>query len=161
MAICKYILVAVSKLKTGLKFVKVYGEWSDILMQRKELDIKSIGQRIREERKKFQLSQEKLAEIIGISDYYIGQLERGERQMSLPVMVSMANALHISLDYLIFGDDNLVNIDNIKESKALYTILDTNTTHEEIWQLLQKCSPKELELFKEIIATILPYINKK
>ncbi|HCJ56810.1 MAG TPA: XRE family transcriptional regulator, partial [Clostridiaceae bacterium] len=48
-----------------------------------EVDNKGIGERIRKEREKLALTREKLAEIIDLSPLYIGQLERGERQMSL------------------------------------------------------------------------------
>ena len=68
-----------------------------------KIDNIAIGKRIREEREKLELSREEFAEIVELSDYYIGQLERGERQMSLPVLVNIADCLHISLDYLIFG----------------------------------------------------------
>lgn len=121
-----------------------------------EIDNKAIGQRIREERNRFELSREEFAEILGLSDYYIGQLERGERQMSLPVLVKVANCLHLSLDYLIFGKANDGYIHD-----ASYTRDISNPYHphkdEEIEELLKKCSPKELVLIKKIVKTILPY----
>jgi transcriptional regulator with XRE-family HTH domain len=122
-----------------------------------EIDNKAIGQRIREEREKLQLSREEFAEIIGLSDYYIGQLERGERQMSLPVLVKIVNCLHVSLDYLIFGETapNLY----VYDAPNLYDTCGRNKEGE-INRLLNKCSPKELELVKKLIKTILPYVRK-
>lgn len=117
-----------------------------------ELDNKAIGQRIREERIKFGLSQEKFAEIVGLSHYYIGQLERGERQMSLPTLVEIANCLHISLDYLVFGKNIYV-----KENDEIYN----SNINIDIVELMNKCSNNELELFKEIMKTVLPYIKLK
>ena len=38
-----------------------------------------LGRRIREERQKLNLTQEKLSESINVSTTYIGQIERGER----------------------------------------------------------------------------------
>ncbi|MDO9534997.1 MAG: helix-turn-helix transcriptional regulator [Bacillota bacterium] len=122
-----------------------------------EIDNKAIGQRIREERKKLQLSQEGFAEIIGLSDYYIGQLERGERQMSLPVMVNIGNCLHVSLDYLIFG--KIAQNIYVYDATDIYGTSGRNTDRE-IKFLLDKCSPKELELVKKLIKTILPYVSK-
>ena len=61
-----------------------------------DIDHRIIGQRIREERENLELSREEFAEIIGLSDYYVGQLERGERQMSLPASVKIATCLHVS-----------------------------------------------------------------
>lgn len=123
-----------------------------------EINNTAIGQRIREERKKLGLSREEFAEIIELSDYYVGQLERGERQMSLPVLVKISNCLHISLDYLIFGK-NPYNAYYIHDSHDSYNTFDRNK-NTEIDNLLNKCSPKELELIKKLIKTILPYMNK-
>jgi len=121
-----------------------------------EIDNKAIGQRIREERQKLQLSRERFAEIIGLSDYYIGQLERGERQMSLPVLVKISKFLRVSLDYLIFG--KAAQSFYIFEASEIY---DTSGFKEgkEINSLLKRCSPKELELIKKLIQIILQYIR--
>jgi len=123
-----------------------------------EIDNKAIGQKIRKEREKLRLSREEFAEIIGLSDYYVGQLERGERQMSLPVLVKIANCLHVSLDYLILGET---------EHNAYY-VHDSNNTYKaggsnmdwEINSLLNKCSSKELALIKKLVQAILPYMSK-
>lgn len=124
---------------------------------RMEIDNNAIGQRIQEERKKFGLSQEKFAEIVGLSNYYIGQLERGERQMSLPTLVKVANCLHISLDYLVFGNYSCNTI-HVNETHGIYDS-NYNNNNIEIIDLISKCSNKELELFKELIKTALPYIK--
>lgn len=123
-----------------------------------EIDNKAIGQRIREEREKLGLSREEFAEIIRLSDYYVGQLERGERQMSLPVLVKIANCLHISLDYLIFGK-TAHNAYYVHDARNTYDTFDSNKDTE-INELINKCSPKELDLVKKLIKTILPYVGK-
>jgi len=120
-----------------------------------EIDNKAIGQRIRKEREKLELSREEFAEIIGLSDYYVGQLERGERQMSLPVLVKVANCLHVSLDYLIWGK---ITYDTyyIHDGRSTYDTSDSSKDTA-LNELVNKCSPKELELVKKLIKTILPY----
>lgn len=123
------------------------------------LDSKSIGQKIREEREKLGLSREELAEIIGLSEYYVGQLERGERQMSLPVCVRLAGCLHVSLDYLIFGRTDTAPQACMHDAQTVYDAADT-IADKEIMLLLNKCSPHELELFKKLLRTILPYVGK-
>ena len=55
-----------------------------------------LGKRIREERKKIGLTQSKLAEDIDISDAYMGQIERGERSLTLNTLVRLVNRLGIS-----------------------------------------------------------------
>ncbi|MBQ4326972.1 MAG: helix-turn-helix transcriptional regulator, partial [Clostridia bacterium] len=47
------------------------------------MDYTALGKRIREERLKLNLTQEQLAEDVDLSTAYIGQIERGERRVSL------------------------------------------------------------------------------
>jgi len=121
---------------------------------------KLIGQRIRKERCKLNLTREEFAEIVGLSDFYIGQLERGERQMSLPAMVSIASHLHISLDYLIWGK-NEHDHSLAKEPCNNYgtSASDNAIVMKELHELLSKCSLKELKLICKMIKTIIPYIR--
>lgn len=121
------------------------------------IDNKSIGKRIRQEREKLKLSREEFAEIIGLSDYYVGQLERGERQMSLPTLVNIAVCLHVSLDYLVFGKVKYSNYSFVGPSLVYET---SDSSIDEIHMLLKKCTPKEIELFLKLIKTLIPYMNK-
>lgn len=61
----------------------------------------SMGNRIREERLKLNLTQEQLAENVHVSSAYIGQIERGERSASLDVLLEIVNALGVTVDYLL------------------------------------------------------------
>ena len=65
------------------------------------MDYKLLGERIRQERLKLRLTQEKLAESVDISDSYQGQIERGERSLSLDTLVNLANRLGVTVDYLL------------------------------------------------------------
>lgn len=74
-----------------------------------------LGQRIREERKKLNLTQEKLSETINVTTTYIGQIERGERRPTLDTLIKISNALGVSIDYLLResitpASDNLMNL---------------------------------------------------
>lgn len=62
---------------------------------------KNLGKRIREERTKLRFTQEQLAEIAEVNESYIGQVERGEKNPSLETVVSVANALGVTVDYLL------------------------------------------------------------
>jgi transcriptional regulator with XRE-family HTH domain len=62
---------------------------------------KYLGQRIREERTKLRLTQEQLAEAAEVNESYIGQVERGEKNPSLETVVSIANSLGVTVDYLL------------------------------------------------------------
>jgi transcriptional regulator with XRE-family HTH domain len=54
-----------------------------------------FGQRARERRLELRLSQEKVAERAGLDRTYIGGIERGERNLSLVNLVTLAHALEI------------------------------------------------------------------
>lgn len=128
------------------------------MANKNELDLKGIGQRIRTERERLALSRDELAELLGLSDYYVGQLERGERSMSLPVLVKVSTYLHESLDYLVFGTGK--NADCLKEDSSDYGKADINKS-EEVNYLLAKCSNKELELISKLIKTVMPYLDPR
>lgn len=49
------------------------------------------------------MSQEALAELCDISPSFMGHIERGTRKMSMETFVSIANALHVSTDYLLYA----------------------------------------------------------
>ncbi len=56
---------------------------------------KQLGVRIRIFRKQAELTQQELAEKAGVSYKYLGQIERGQVNLSVEKMVDIANGLHI------------------------------------------------------------------
>lgn len=64
------------------------------------IDMHVIGAAIRKERKRQMLTIEQLAERAGITDNFLGKIERGEGMPSLPTIDSIACALHVSIDFL-------------------------------------------------------------
>jgi len=65
------------------------------------MDYVVLGGCIREERLKLNLTQEKLAEDVHISASYVGQIERGERSVTLGTLVLIVNRLGVTVDYLL------------------------------------------------------------
>lgn len=65
------------------------------------MDYKRLGKRIRDERKKLNLTQAQLAEAIDISDTYMGAIERGERCLTLDTLVRLVKRLGVTVDYLL------------------------------------------------------------
>ena len=49
------------------------------------------------------LTQEKLAEKIGVSTVFVSQLESGSRAPGLETLVKLSQTLHVSLDLLVLG----------------------------------------------------------
>ncbi|WP_432409725.1 helix-turn-helix domain-containing protein [Wukongibacter sp. M2B1] len=58
-----------------------------------QLDYIALGNRIRGERLRLGLTQEKLAEDIDISNSYMGEIERGERSLTIGTLVKEVNRL--------------------------------------------------------------------
>ena len=60
-----------------------------------------FGNRVREERRRLNLSQEELAERAGLHRTYIGMIERAEKNITLINMSKIAKALNTSLAELV------------------------------------------------------------
>lgn len=57
----------------------------------------AIGRRVRQLRRKQQVSQEALAERADLHRNYVGSVERGERDIGLRAIAKLASALDMSL----------------------------------------------------------------
>lgn len=68
------------------------------------MELVEIGGRIKAERKKLNLSQEKLSEIVSVTPHYIYEIERGLKAMSLETLINISVALNLSTDYILFGE---------------------------------------------------------
>ena len=65
------------------------------------MNYKDLGARIRTMRRQQSLTQEHLAEKIGISASFLGHIERGTRVASLETLVALCNELDVSPEYLL------------------------------------------------------------
>ena len=65
------------------------------------MDYIALGRRIKEERLKLNMTQERLAEEVNLSTSYIGQIERGERKLTLDSLINITNCLGVTVDYLL------------------------------------------------------------
>lgn len=64
--------------------------------------MKKIGLNFRAERMRKALSQEKFAEIANVHTNYIGKVERGEQNLTVKKIVSLANSLDISIEKIFY-----------------------------------------------------------
>ena len=76
------------------------------------MDFILLGKRIRDERLLLRLTIEQLAEKIDKSSNFLGQIERGDRKLSIMTLVDIANALGTTVDSLLTDNIN-VNADSI------------------------------------------------
>ena len=68
-------------------------------------DYEKIGKRIKETRRRKNMTQAKLAELADMADASISRIETGAKQASLESLAKISRALNISLDFLVFGTD--------------------------------------------------------
>lgn len=76
----------------------------DMEQNRKIYDKNGVGNRIRRRRQSLGISRRKMAEQIGKAEKYYADIERGYCGMSLETMIQIAGCLGITLDYLVFGE---------------------------------------------------------
>lgn len=69
-----------------------------------EIDFKKIGMRIKTLRGNCKMTQEKLAEKTGLSLSHICNLENGHSKMSVESLITIADALSVSTDAILFGE---------------------------------------------------------
>ena len=66
-----------------------------------EETIRIFGERIEAARKKKGLTQEELAEIVGVSQSMINHIEKGRKKPSLDIAVALADEFGVTVDSLI------------------------------------------------------------
>ncbi|MGG4498440.1 helix-turn-helix domain-containing protein [Brevibacillus reuszeri] len=77
--------------------------------------VKLLGERIRYIRKEKGLSQEKLGELTGLHEKYIGQVERGEKNLSIDSLYKITNGLNLTLEELFRSLDPIIREDDLGE----------------------------------------------
>ena len=117
-----------------------------IYMERSHSTDPCIGHRIRDARKAKGFSQEALASELNVSVNYIGQLERGERPVSLNMATKLCHFFQLTLDYLYRGDLPIPHPNSV---------IQEIDPHREIQYLMNSCSEQELQLCLNILKPML------
>ena len=103
------------------------------------MDYFALGKRIRKRRVEQGMTQEQLAQQVGVTTSFIGHLERGSRKASLETLVALANALHVGVDYLLCDSLNTVRNDSGPDGLSrghpyvMHEILSTLQSHLDDW----------------------------
>jgi transcriptional regulator with XRE-family HTH domain len=108
-----------------------------------ELDYKKIGIRIKDERLKQNISQEKLAEFINMSKEHVSHIECGTTKLSLPALVKICNSLEITPDLLL--------LDSLYKSREYLK--------DEFSKIIENCNNLDLKLIIETAKAIIS-VNK-
>lgn len=101
-----------------------------------------IGNRIKLCRKKKALTQEALAETVGVSPHYIYEIERGTKKMSINILEELALSLDVSIDYLVWGSQ-----------------ISSSGPYDELDLLINNLTPKDRIIVADILSSIIPYIK--
>lgn len=91
------------------------------------MDKAAIGARIKEARIASAMTQELLAEKVGVNTTYISDIERGAKFPSLNLYIKIVDALGVSSDYILRGE--------IEAGK--------NCVYDEITKKLENLTPKQ------------------
>ncbi|HDX6971681.1 helix-turn-helix domain-containing protein [Clostridioides difficile] len=100
-----------------------------------ELDFRAIGQRIKIARIKKHLTQDTVSEMVNITPSHMSNVETGKSTVSLPTLVSIANALGVSVDELLY--------DTILDSKVVF--------EKELSDILKDCNDYEIRVLVDIL----------
>lgn len=103
-----------------------------------ELDYKAIGKRIKIARIKADLTQERLAEIVEISPTHMSNIETGTTRVSLTAIVSLANALSVTVDDLL--------CDSVVKCKVQF--------EKDIAGILADCDEYEIRMVKDMAQAL-------
>lgn len=103
-----------------------------------ELDYKAIGKRIKIARIKADLTQERLAEMVEISPTHMSNIETGTTRVSLTAIVSLANALSVTVDDLL--------CDSVVKSKVQF--------EKDIAGILADCDEYEIRMVKNMAQAL-------
>lgn len=108
------------------------------------MDYYAIGQRIRKIRKARGLSQEKLAEKVGISTTHMSHIETANTKMSLLTFAEIASALEVRTDELLYDDK--------PESR--------NASIAYITELLDSCTIQQVRIIEDIVKATKESLNR-
>lgn len=115
----------------------------------REIHYELIGKRVREYRKKQKLTQQALAEKVGLVSSNISHIERGTTKLSIQSLIRIANALHVSAERLL--------CDNLDHAIQPF--------QQDIADIIDDCTAREICILADILvaskAIIRSHANDK
>jgi len=110
-----------------------------------EINYTAIGERIRRFRKALHITQAALGERAQVEPSNISHIERGATKVSLPTLLKIANALHVSLDELVY--------DSIENNRHI--------SIKELNEMLSDCNKGELKAIIEMARSMKSILRKE
>ena len=81
------------------------------------------------------LTQERVAELAGISPVYYCQIELGNKSPSLETLINISEALHISIDTLVYGSS-------------------AKSHQRDLEKLFDECDEKDMAKLRKVLYTV-------
>ena len=109
-----------------------------------KVDYVLLGTRIKEQRQRRMLTQQQLAEKVSLTPGFISRIESGKKKPSLEVLLSICEALNITLNDLLVGNQ----------------IPQESDYNAEIAEILSHCDELEKRMTFEITRAVCKIIQK-
>lgn len=110
------------------------------MREKKDINVQ-VGMQVRKAREAAGLTQERFAELIGISPQNVSCVERGLAGVSLTVLRRMCEILHVSSDTLLMGSLESNEVDDIADR-------------------LRHLPPEQFRIVREVINHALELTNQ-
>lgn len=98
-----------------------------------------LGQKIKEARKKRNMTQAQLAEKLSITPQYLGNIENSRAMPGINVLICLANELGMTLDFML--------MDKVEDKRSAY--------EEEIMKIVRNCPISEMGRLYQIIKMFM------
>lgn len=105
---------------------------------------KVLGAHIKDIRERRNMTQEILAELVGVTSQHISNIETGKTKVSLSTFIKIVNELNIPPEMVL----------------AECMKIETPVLKNEIMDIIQDCSQKELKIIAEIIESSKVILRK-
>lgn len=94
-----------------------------------DMKLATFGKRLLDVRKQRKLSQDELGKNVGVHGAVIGRYERGEVKPSIEMATQLAEALDVSLDYLVGTTDLLLDKAVVKRVLDIQQLKEEDQSH--------------------------------
>ena len=119
------------------------------------------GQRLREARKKVNLTQEELANIIGVKAAEVSQYESNKRTPRWPTFNKLLDALHITADEVLGRDITVHDGEDyeVKMAKEDLQILSSIKENPKLYKALLSDPERTVQVISNNLKRVLPEVD--
>ena len=105
-----------------------------------KINYEALGRKIKEVRRKQNMTQEYLAEKVDLSVSHVSNIETAKTKVSLPTLVEISNALGVSVDYLLMD-----SYQSLEMKEDIFV--------KELDAVIENCGPRDKKIVLETCRT--------